>query len=102
MAKIAFIGLGNMGSGMCANMCKAGMDISAYDLSSVARDAAAAAGAQVADSAEAAAQGAEMVITMLPAGSHVLDVYFDTGRVARAAVPGPMPKLISFLRMARQ
>ena len=90
MAKIAFIGLGNMGSGMCANMCKAGMDISAYDLSSVARDAAAAAGAQVADSAEAAAQGAEMVITMLPAGSHVLDVYFDTGRVARAAVPGAL------------
>ncbi|MGB1157761.1 MAG: NAD(P)-binding domain-containing protein, partial [Alphaproteobacteria bacterium] len=40
MAKIAFIGLGNMGSGMCANLCKAGIDISAYDLSTAAMDRA--------------------------------------------------------------
>ena len=84
MAKIAFIGLGNMGSGMCANLCKAGMEVSVYDLSPAARDAAADAGARVADSAEAAAQGAEMVITMRAAGSHVLDVYFDTGRPQQA------------------
>lgn len=90
MAKIAFIGLGNMGSGMCANLCKAGMDVSAYDLSTAAMDRAAKAGASVADSAEDAAAGADMVVTMLPAGSHVLDVYFDTGRVARAVAPGAL------------
>lgn len=90
MAKIAFIGLGNMGSGMCANLCKAGMDISAYDLSTAAMDRAAQAGASVAGSAEDAAAGADMVVTMLPAGSHVLDVYFDTGRVARAVAPGAL------------
>ena len=90
MAKIAFIGLGNMGSGMCANLCKAGMDISAYDLSTAAMDRAAQAGASVAASAEEAAAGADMVVTMLPAGSHVLDVYFDTGRVARAVAPGAL------------
>lgn len=87
MGKIAFIGLGNMGSGMCANLCKAGMDISAYDLSPAAMDRAAQAGAGVAASAEEAAAGADLVVTMLPAGSHVLDVYFDTGRVARAVAP---------------
>ena len=90
MAKIAFIGLGNMGSGMCANLCKAGIDVSAYDLSTAAMDRAAKAGASVADSAEDAAAGADMVVTMLPAGSHVLDVYFDTGRVARAVAPGAL------------
>ena len=90
MAKIAFIGLGNMGSGMCANLCKAGMDISAYDLSTAAMDRAEQAGASVAASAEEAAAGADMVVTMLPAGSHVLDVYFDTGRVARAVAPGAL------------
>ena len=90
MAKLAFIGLGNMGSGMCANLCKAGMDVTAYDLSPAAVNQAVAAGAKPAASAEAAAAGAAMVITMLPAGSHVLDVYFDTGRVAQAAAPGAL------------
>ena len=90
MAKLTFIGLGNMGSGMCANLCKAGMDVTAYDLSPAAVNQAVAAGAKPAASAEAAAAGAAMVITMLPAGSHVLDVYFDTGRVAQAAAPGAL------------
>lgn len=90
MAKLTFIGLGNMGSGMCANLCKAGMDVTAYDLSPAAVNQSVAAGAKPAASAEAAAAGAAMVITMLPAGSHVLDVYFDTGRVAQAAAPGAL------------
>ena len=90
MAKLAFISLGNMGSGMCTNLCKAGMDVTAYDLSPAAVNQAVAAGAKPAASAEAAAAGAAMVITMLPAGSHVLDVYFDTGRVAQAAAPGAL------------
>lgn len=90
MAKLAFIGLGNMGSGMCANLCKAGWDVTAYDLSSAAVEQAVAAGAKPAASAEDAARGAEMVITMLPAGSHVLDVYFDTGRVAQAVATGAL------------
>ena len=90
MAKLAFIGLGNMGSGMCANLCKAGWDVTAYDLSTAAVEQAVAAGAKPAASAEDAARGAEMVITMLPAGSHVLDVYFDTGRVAQAVATGAL------------
>ena len=90
MAKLAFIGLGNMGSGMCVNLCKAGWDVTAYDLSTAAVEQAVAAGAKPAASAEDAARGAEMVITMLPAGSHVLDVYFDTGRVAQAVATGAL------------
>ena len=90
MSTVAFIGLGNMGSGMCANLCRAGIKVRAFDLSRAAMDRAAEAGAQLVESADAAAAGAEIVVTMLPAGTHVLDVYFDTGKVARTATPGAL------------
>ena len=77
MTKITFIGLGNMGGGMAANLVKAGHDVTAFDLSKDALDRAVAAGCTAADSAKAAVQGAEAVVTMLPAGPHVRAVYTD-------------------------
>ena len=75
MALVAFIGLGNMGGGMAANLAKAGHEVIAFDLSKDALDRAKAHGCTIADSAEAAVAKAEAVVTMLPAGKHVADVY---------------------------
>jgi len=77
MARVAFIGLGNMGGGMAANLAKHGHDVRAFDLSAAALDKAQAAGClPVAGAAEAVA-GAEAIVTMLPAGAHVESVYAD-------------------------
>ena len=75
MARIAFIGLGNMGGGMAANLAKAGHAVHAFDLSADALARAEVAGCTAAASAVAAADGAEAVVTMLPAGRHVAEVY---------------------------
>jgi 3-hydroxyisobutyrate dehydrogenase len=75
MASIAFIGLGNMGGPMAANLVKAGRTVTAFDLVAASRDQARADGAGIADSGVAAVKGAEVVITMLPAGKHVLSVW---------------------------
>jgi 3-hydroxyisobutyrate dehydrogenase len=78
MARVAFIGLGNMGGGMAANLAKAGHDVRAFDLSAEALDKAKKAGCLPSDSANAAIEGAEAVITMLPAGRHVESVYTES------------------------
>jgi 3-hydroxyisobutyrate dehydrogenase len=75
MASIAFIGLGNMGGPMAANLVKAGHRVVAFDLVAASRDQAKADGAAVAESAVASVKGAEVVVTMLPAGKHVLSVW---------------------------
>jgi 3-hydroxyisobutyrate dehydrogenase len=75
MAKIAFIGLGHMGGGMAPNLAKAGHEVRAFDLSQEALEAAVGAGCSRAASTEGACAGADVVITMLPAAQHVLDVY---------------------------
>jgi 3-hydroxyisobutyrate dehydrogenase len=72
MASIAFIGLGNMGGPMAANLVKAGRTVTAFDLVAASRDQARADGAGIADSAVAAVKGAEVVITMLLAGKQML------------------------------
>ena len=77
MSNIAFIGLGNMGSGMCANLAKAGHQVCAYDLNTQSVDNAVQAGALAATSIAQCVSDAEYVITMLPAGKHVHAVYFD-------------------------
>jgi 3-hydroxyisobutyrate dehydrogenase len=77
MANIAFIGLGNMGGPMAANLVKSGHKVIAFDLVAASRDQAKADGAAIADSSVAAVKGAEIVITMLPAGKHVLSVWTD-------------------------
>jgi 3-hydroxyisobutyrate dehydrogenase len=73
--KIAFIGLGNMGGGMAANLAKAGHEVRAFDLSEEALARAVEAGCTRAASAADAVTGAEAVVTMLPAGKHVASVY---------------------------
>src|SRR6202035_3665221 len=77
MASIAFIGLGNMGGPMAANLVKAGHEVTAFDLVETSRRQAKADGATIADSAAAAVKGADTVITMLPAGKHVISVWTD-------------------------
>ncbi|NJS13241.1 MAG: 3-hydroxyisobutyrate dehydrogenase [Sphingopyxis sp.] len=86
--KIAFIGLGNMGGGMAANLAKAGHDVRAFDLSTDALDRAEAAGCTRAASAATAISGADAVVTMLPAGKHVATVY--EGDVFGNAAPGTL------------
>jgi 3-hydroxyisobutyrate dehydrogenase len=75
MATIAFIGLGNMGGPMAANLIKGGHKVVAFDLVAASRAQAKADGAAIAESAVASVKGAEIVITMLPAGKHVLGVW---------------------------
>ena len=75
MARIAFIGLGNMGGGMAANLAKAGHDVRAFDLAQDALKRAVERGCLAAGSTTEAVEDAEAVVTMLPAGSHVRDVY---------------------------
>lgn len=75
MARIAFIGLGNMGLPMAKNLLAAGHQVTGFDLVKEAVDALAAAGGTAASSAKDALPGSEVVITMLPEGRHVRDVY---------------------------
>ncbi len=77
MANIAFIGLGNMGGPMAANLVKAGDKVTGFDLVEASRKQAKADGAVIADSAVSAVKGADVVITMLPAGKHVLSVWTE-------------------------
>ena len=77
MARIGFIGLGNMGGGMAANLAKAGHDVRAFDLSEPALAKAEQAGCTREASAADAVREADAVVTMLPAGKHVRDVYLN-------------------------
>src|ERR1700739_866032 len=75
MASIAFIGLGNMGGPMAANLVKAGHKVVAFDLVAASRDQAKSDGATIAENAVASVKGADVVVTMLPAGKHVVSVW---------------------------
>ncbi|WP_430455515.1 3-hydroxyisobutyrate dehydrogenase [Rheinheimera sp.] len=77
MQVVAFIGLGNMGGPMALNLQKAGFQVQAFDLNKEALAIVAEAGAIAAESAKAAVQGADFVISMLPAGKHVIGLYQD-------------------------
>ncbi|RAH38183.1 3-hydroxyisobutyrate dehydrogenase [Halomonas sp. SL1] len=85
---IAFIGLGNMGSPMAANLLSAGHDVCVFDLVEAAMADLEGQGARRADSAEAACRDAEVVISMLPAGAHVLGLY-----LGRDGAPGLLDAL---------
>ena len=78
MARVAFIGLGNMGGGMAANLVKAGHEVVAFDLAEPAIERAKGNGCEIATSAEEAVRGVDAVVTMLPAGKHVAGVYRDS------------------------
>ena len=87
MAKIAFIGLGNMGLPMAINLVKAGHEVNGFDLVPAAIEAAGKAGIKVMPSAAASLAGVEIAITMLPNGKLVLGVYND---ILKAAAPGTL------------
>jgi 3-hydroxyisobutyrate dehydrogenase len=77
MTKIAFLGLGNMGAPMAANLVKAGHSVEGFDLVEAAKTAAVASGVRIAPSAREAVAAADVVVTMLPAGRHVLASWSD-------------------------
>ena len=85
MAAIGFVGLGNMGGPMAANLIRAGHKLRVFDLSQPAVAKLVEAGVEAASSASDAANGVEVVITMLPAGQHVRDIYLGPrGLIASA------------------
>jgi 3-hydroxyisobutyrate dehydrogenase len=90
MAKIGFIGLGNMGGPMAANLVKAGHDVTGYDIVGVNLDKLAADGGKAAASLPQAVSGQDAVITMLPAGRHVDQVYLGEGGILAAVEPGTL------------
>jgi 3-hydroxyisobutyrate dehydrogenase len=90
MTAIGFIGLGNMGGPMAANLVKAGHEVTGFDLSAAALDQLTAAGGKRAASAAAAAAAGDIVITMLPAGPHVRTVYLGDGGVLASARKGSL------------
>lgn len=75
MSSIAFIGLGNMGAPMALNLVKAGHSLAVFDLVPAAVKQLTDAGARAAASAADAVQGADVVISMLPASKHVEGLY---------------------------
>jgi len=87
MATIGFIGLGNMGGPMAGNLVKAGHRVLGFDIVPDTAAAAAALGVAVAGSGADAVKDADVVVTMLPAGKHVLAVW---GEVLGAAKPGTL------------
>lgn len=88
MTTIAFLGLGHMGGPMARNLVAAGYDVHGFDFVPAALDAARAGGVRIANTAELAAAEADVVITMLPGGRHVIDAY--SGGLLAAARPGTL------------
>jgi 3-hydroxyisobutyrate dehydrogenase len=84
MTNIAFIGVGNMGGPMARNLLKAGHGVTAFDLSDAVLDPVLKAGAKKGASANEAVKGADVVLTMLPAGQHVRKVYLENGLIGAA------------------
>ncbi|WP_299235852.1 3-hydroxyisobutyrate dehydrogenase [uncultured Halomonas sp.] len=85
---IAFIGLGNMGAPMASNLVKAGHSVTVFDLVESAMQALESEGARRAETAGAAVEGAEVIISMLPAGVHVKSLY-----LGRDGAPGLLEAL---------
>jgi 3-hydroxyisobutyrate dehydrogenase len=90
MAQIGFIGLGNMGLPMARNLLKAGHSVTGYDVDSAACDRFANAGGVAATAIEMVCMGSEFVITMLPAGKDVREVYLTRGGVLASAQSGTL------------
>src|SRR4051812_6255331 len=90
MARIGFIGLGNMGLPMAQNLLKAGHAVAGFDLNVEASERLTANGGTRSNSVEEACKDAEVVITMLPAGEHVRDVYLGDGGVLAHVAPATL------------
>ncbi|MBB3998062.1 3-hydroxyisobutyrate dehydrogenase [Aureimonas pseudogalii] len=83
-ARVAFVGLGNMGAPMIGHLVRAGWDVRGFDLSPAACEAARAGGVDVASSLAEALDGAGTLVTMLPAGRHVLAVFEEAASLLPA------------------
>jgi 3-hydroxyisobutyrate dehydrogenase len=90
MARIGFIGLGNMGLPMAANLVKAGHGVAGFDVVEPLTGKLSALGGFATDTISAACRGADAIITMLPASQHVRDVYCAPGGVIEAAGTGAL------------
>lgn len=90
MTQIAFIGLGHMGLPMARNLLNAGHSLSVFDLVASAVNELAAQGARAASSAADAVNGAEVVISMLPASRHVEGLYLGDAGLLSAITPGSL------------
>lgn len=90
MSQICFIGLGNMGFPMAQNLMKAGHAVTGFDISGSAREKFGAAGGVAAQSVDAACVSAGFVISMLPSGKEVRDVYLGPGGVLASADEGAL------------
>jgi 3-hydroxyisobutyrate dehydrogenase len=90
MARIGFIGLGNMGLPMAQNLIKAGHTIEGVDVNPAAVEKVKVAGGTVVETAKIAAARADLVITMLPSGKEVREVYLGTGGIIEDANPGTL------------
>ncbi|MHA7773416.1 3-hydroxyisobutyrate dehydrogenase [Roseibium sp. M-1] len=88
MSTIGFIGLGNMGGPMAINLVKAGHRVLGFDLSDTALATHAEAGGEKAASVAELAAVADVIVTMLPAGKHVRQIYQGEGGILDAAKPG--------------
>lgn len=88
--KIGFIGLGNMGAPMVANLLKAGQTVVAFDINAKALDEVVAAGALAAHSPQQLAGQCDMVFTMLPSPRHVRQVYMGENGIFASASPGTL------------
>jgi 3-hydroxyisobutyrate dehydrogenase len=90
MATVGFVGLGNMGGPMAANLIKAGHDLRGFDLSQEATANLTGAGGTACAAARDTVSGADVVVTMLPAGRHVEAVYLGEDGLIAAAEPGTL------------
>ncbi|MEE8258729.1 MAG: 3-hydroxyisobutyrate dehydrogenase [Sphingomonadales bacterium] len=90
MAKIGFIGLGNMGMPMAKNLIKAGHEVKAFDLSVAALDHGVEAGMSAAATVSEAASGVEVVVTMVPEGKHSRAVFLNDDGVLASADAGTL------------
>jgi 3-hydroxyisobutyrate dehydrogenase len=83
MSNIGFIGLGNMGGPMAANLVRSGERVHGFDVVPASRETSAADGVQIVGNARACVENADIIITMLPAGEHVLSVWNEVVPHAR-------------------
>ncbi len=87
MSTIGFIGLGNMGGPMAINLVKAGHKVLGFDLSDAAMAAHEAEGGEKAGSVADLAAAADVIVTMLPAGKHVRQIYEGEAAFSTTAKP---------------
>jgi 3-hydroxyisobutyrate dehydrogenase len=88
--RIAFVGLGNMGAPMARNLVRSGHDVAGYDIVPANLERFAASGGRACASLAEAAAGTGTVVTMLPAGRHVRDVYLGEAGIVATCAPGAL------------